>query len=485
VNVPVASGKIDKEPAMGNADAGGLRRRRVSSVWFLTVFAWPLALCVTGANAADWPRFGGPAANWISPETNLARTWPAEGPPVLWSIDVGEGFAGAAVAKGEVYLLDRKGNQQDVLRCLALDTGKELWRLAFDAPGSLPFNGSRSVPTIERNRVFAVSPFGQLYCVDRTGHQLRWTHHLVDEFKDPKIDREEAPRNRDETLARAQLPTWGLTQAPLIYRDTVIVAPQTQETGVVAYDQDTGKLRWRSGYIGRNWYSHVSPLLATLCGVDQVIMLAQPSDPEKSPDDAPPAIISSVDARTGEILWTNLTPAPYKIPISEPVSIGNDRIFITGGYGLGCLALQISRSGTAWKTSIAFHTRVAASHIQSPVFYRERIYLTSFKEHRGEKTGLVCLRPNGELVWQTGPETQFDSGPFLIANGMVFILHGKTGVLNLFELNDSGPTLLTKTKVLEAKEGKAWAPMALSDGKLILRDQRQMKCLDVRITKAK
>jgi hypothetical protein len=58
-------------------------------------------------------------------------------------------------------------------------------------------------------------------------------------------------------------------------------------------------------------------------------------------------------------------------------------------------------------------------------------------------------------------------------------------VLNLFELNDSGPTLLAKTRVLEAKEGKAWAPMALSDGKLILRDQHQMKCLDVRIMKAK
>ena len=76
---------------------------------------------------------------------------------------------------------------------------------------------------------------------------------------------------------------WGLTQAPLIYRDLVIVAPQTQKIGVVAYEQATGKVRWTSGYIGRNWYSHVSPYLATLCGVDQVIMLAQPSDPEKSP----------------------------------------------------------------------------------------------------------------------------------------------------------------------------------------------------------
>jgi outer membrane protein assembly factor BamB len=184
-------------------------------------------------------------------------------------------------------------------------------------------------------------------------------------------------------------------------------------------------------------------------------------------------------------LWTNLTPGPYKIPISEPVCIGNDQLFITGGYGLGCLALQVSHSGTAWKTAIAFRNRAAASHIQTPIFYRDRIYLTSFKEHRGEKTGLVCLRADGEPIWQTGPEIQFDSGPFLIADGMIFILHGKTGVLSLFELNDAGPKLLGKTKLLEAKDGKAWAPMALSQGKLVLRDQRQMKCLDVGIRNAR
>ena len=434
----------------------------------------------SAARAADWPRLGGPGGSGVSPETNLARTWPPDGPRVVWSTEVAAGFAGPAVYRGEAFLLDRVGDQQDVLRCLALSDGRELWRLAYPAPGTLPYNGSRNVPTVDEAYVFTVGPFGHMHCIDRVRHRVVWSRHLVDDFKDPAIDTAEPPANRQESLARAQLPTWGLTQAPLLYRDTVIVAPQTGKIGLVAFERATGKIRWTSGYIGRNWYSHVSPYLTTLDGVDQVIMLAQPSDPEKSPPDAPPAIISSVDATTGVILWTNLTPAPDKIPVAEPVRIAPDELFITGGFGLGCLGVRARHTGNRWDSQIVFHSRVAAGFIHSPIFYRDRIYLASFKEHRGALTGLVCLRPDGQPVWQTGPELQFDSGGYLIADGMVFVMHGKTGVLRLFELDDRGAKPLAEAKVLEAKGGQVWAPMALSDGKLLVRDQHQLKCLEVR-----
>jgi outer membrane protein assembly factor BamB len=397
-------------------------------------------------------------------------------------VEVAEGFAGAAIYGGQVFLLDRGGNQQDIIRCFALNTGTELWRVPYDAAGTLPYNGSRNVPSVDDKYVFTVGPFGHFHCIDRERHYILWEKHLVNDFKEPDEATPPAPGNRTESLARAQLPMWGMTQAPLLYRDTVIVGPQTQKTGLVAYEKATGKIRWTSEYIGRNWYSHVSPYLATLGGVDQVIMMAQPSDPEKSPEDAPPAIISSIDPGTGRILWKNQTPAPDKIPIAEPVQIAPDKLFITGGYGLGCLVVQVNHAnhaGAKWETSVLFHTRAVAAHIHSPVFYRNRIYVMSFKEHRGANTGLVCLRPDGEPVWQTGPDQQFDSGAFLIADGMAFVMHGKTGELSLFDLSDKGPQLLAKSKILGAKDGKVWAPMALSEGKLIVRDQHEMKCLEV------
>src|SRR5678816_3350162 len=106
------------------------------------------------SRAADWPRLGGPDAIGVSPETGLSRNWPTNGPAVLWSAEVGEGFAGPAICQGEVFLLDRVPNQRDVLRCFDLGTGSELWTVAYEAPGSLPYNGSRNVPTVDNNYIF-------------------------------------------------------------------------------------------------------------------------------------------------------------------------------------------------------------------------------------------------------------------------------------------------------------------------------------------
>jgi outer membrane protein assembly factor BamB len=442
-----------------------------------------LLLCLhllSSSFASDWPRFGGLGAAGFSDEKGLAHAFPPGGPPVLWTVDVSEGFAGPAIAGGELYLLDRVPAKQDLLRCLDLASGKELWTFSYEAEGTLPYRGSRNVPTLDGEYVFAVGPFGHFHCVDRRSHQLVWKAHLVDDFKGPHDSEENASLTREQKLARAQVPTWGFTQAPLLYRDTVIVAPQTQKTGLVAYERATGKIRWRSDYVGRNWYSHVSPYLTSLCGVEQVIMLAQPSDPEKSPAQAPPAIISSVDPATGRILWTTRTPGPHKIPIAQPLCVGVDRLFITGGLTFGCMMLKVSHEADRWGTELLYHNKRVAGFIHSPILYGDRIYVTSSRDQGGTRTGLVCLNTEGEPQWDTGSALQFESGGYLFADNLAYVMHGKTGELSLLGLSPSGYELLGTAKVLEAKGANVWAPIALSNGKLVVRDQHQMKCLDVR-----
>lgn len=447
----------------------------------LTIFSAFLWLCILAtSHAADWPRYGGPNCTGASLETNLAHAWPEAGPQVLWTVDVGEGYAGPVVRDGEVYLVDRVEDKQDLLRCLELASGRELWKVAWDAPGKYAENGSRSIPTVDEGVVFVAGPLGEFQCIDRKTHQIVWSKHLVNDFKDPEIDISQAPTNREDTLRRTQVPMWGITQAPLLYRDLVIVAPQTQKVGLVAYEKATGKVRWRSEYIGRNWYSHVSPYLAKFDGVDQVIMLAQPSDPEKSPDDAPPSNISSIDPKTGVILWKTQSPKPHKIPIPQPVQIGEDRLFITGGYNMGSFILQVSHTEGEWAVKLQAHNPKATPKLQSPVLYKGRIYLTCFKDQGGNQNGLVCLGLDGQPLWQTGLDLQFDSGGYLIADDLAFVLHGKTGVLYMLGLSDVGAKVLGRARVLEAKHGNVWAPLALADGKLLVRDQNQMKCLDVR-----
>jgi outer membrane protein assembly factor BamB len=444
-----------------------------------TAWVLVLALALFETRAADWPRLGGPNGSYISSENGLARAWPTNGPRSLWSVEVGKGFAGPAVYAGWVYLLDRPDSKQDVLRCLSLADGREEWRLAYEAPGMMTSNsGSRNVPTVDEQYIFAAGPFGQFHCVDRQRHTVVWAKHLVNDFKDPEIDRAEAPADRADQLDRAQVPAWGLTQAPLLYRDLVIVAPQTKKVGLVAYERTTGKIRWQSGYLGRNWYSHISPTLMRLGGVEQVIMLAQPSDPEKSPAKAPPAIISGTDIATGRILWTTKTPGPHKIPIAQPLQIGNDRLFITGGYGLGSLMLQVTLETNQWTTKILFRNQAVAAHIHSPVLYQDHIYVSSIKEQGASQTGLVCLELEGRALWQTGPALQLFDGALLFADGLALAMNGKNGRLSLLGISPAGFKSLAEARVLEGSN--IWAPMALSDGRLLVRDEGQLKCLDLR-----
>ncbi len=434
---------------------------------------------IAGAFADDWPQFQGPTRTGASMETGLLRKWDTGQPTVLWSVEVAGGFAGAAVRDHQVFLLDRIGEKEDVLRCFDLETGREVWNCAYDAPGTLPYDGTRQVPTVTERRVFVVGGFGHVTCFDRATHGIAWSHHLVEDFKDPAIDREEKPVSRLDHLARAQVPRWGVSQSPVLYRDMVIVAPQTQKVGLVAYDQNTGTICWKSGYVGRNWYSHVSPYLTVLDGVEQLIMIAQPSDPEKAPASAPPAIVSSIDPNTGRILWQTQTPCPYKIPIPQPLRIGDDRLLITGGYGVGCLFLRVHRSADQWAVEYS-RSNAVASHIQSPALHNSHIYVQSHKDHGGASAGLVCLDMNGRVCWETGARMQFDFGAFLLADGLIFAMHGKMGVLSLLEANPMAFKVLSQAKVVDGEDGNIWAPLALSDGKLIVRDQHKLRCLLVK-----
>ncbi len=96
-----------------------------------------VALSATVLAAADWPWIYGPLRDHTSDQKGLLRTWPADGPKVLWTVPMGAGFGGPAVSGGNVYLLDRDEEVGDKLRVLDLASGKELWTFAYDAPGGL------------------------------------------------------------------------------------------------------------------------------------------------------------------------------------------------------------------------------------------------------------------------------------------------------------------------------------------------------------
>jgi outer membrane protein assembly factor BamB len=114
-------------------------------------------VCMTSVFAENWPQYLGPNRNSLSAQKGILRSWPQNGPEVLWTVTpIGKGFGGPVVSAGKVYLLDRDDQVGDNLRCFDLSNGKELWNFAYNAPGSVMFPGSRSIPIVDGNNICVV-----------------------------------------------------------------------------------------------------------------------------------------------------------------------------------------------------------------------------------------------------------------------------------------------------------------------------------------
>jgi outer membrane protein assembly factor BamB len=354
---------------------------------------------------------------------------------------LGAGFAGPAVSAGQVFILDR-ADTKDILRCSGLADGKELWSFSYEAAGSFQIPGSRTTPTLTDKAAYIVGPLGHFHCVDRTTPQATWKKHLLDDFG-------------------GKLPTWAVSQSPLLYQDLVIVAPQSPTVGLAAFKSATGELVWKSEPIGP--LSYCSPTLARLADVDQAVMISAKGT------------VSGFALTDGRLLWQ------YKgwscgIPIASPVLIGDGRVFISGEYGAGSVMLRITAVDGKFSVQEVFKTQECMSQIHQALLYQGHLYANS----NGNKArdGFVCLDLDGKLLWKTGNSPNFERGSMLLAGGMIFAVNGLDGTLALFEPSPELLKPLASAKVLEGKQ--AWAPLALVDGKLLVRDQRQLKCFDVR-----
>lgn len=417
----------------------------------VTAAAVMMAVAAAGM-AGDWPCYLGPDQTSASAETGLLRSWPAEGPKLVWKAAMGAGFAGPIVAGGEVFILDRggeEGKEQDILRCLSLADGAEKWKAAYDAPGKVSFNGSRTAGAADEKYVFTIGLMGHLSCFDRQGKGLGWQKNILKEYD-------------------GAMPGWGVGQSPVLYGGSVIVAALGRKAGVVAFNKADGKELWKSEPIGTMQY--VSPTLAKIGGVDQVLIIAGPAERGGQ------AIVAGVSAADGKVLW-KYTGWKCGIPIAPPAHLGEGRVFVTGGYGAESVLLQVAKGDAgAFAVTETFRTKECGAQIHRPLFYKDHLYANSNDNKRSD--GLLCMDLTGKVLWKTGRDPYFERGGMLLADGLIFMVDSSQRSLYLIEPDPAGFKVLSSAKVLDTKE--AWCPLALSEGKLLIRDQATLKCLDVK-----
>jgi len=437
--------------------------------------------------AADWPQYLGPARNSTSPERGLLRSWPEKGPDVLWTVAVGIGYGGPVVKDGKVYLLDRDDKVGDNLRCLDLSSGKELWNFAYDAPGRVMFPGSRSVPILEGHHVYSCGPYGDLYCLDTDTHKPVWNKNVWTDFGGRRAGGSSGGLG---SRGAGSFPIWAITQCPLVYGDLLIVASQAPEAGVVAYDKLTGDLKWKTANLGNE--SYASPSVVKIDGRDHVVMVISSTNPIGNRG-LPQTLgnVVGIEPRTGEILW-KYDKWQCHISVPSAVDAGDNKVLVAGGYELGATMLKVAKMADgSYAATELFTTVEFGDQTKPPILYNGHFYAQYGTNAR--RDGLACMSMDGRVLWKTGRSPDFNKGSMILVDGLLLATDGRR-TLYLLEPDPSGFKALASAEVLgEGGTGSEndplasrvggstqnWAPLALSDGKLLIRDQRRLMCIKV------
>jgi len=389
-----------------------------------------------------WPQFRGAHRDGTSTESiSLMRLWGAGEPRELWGLELGEGYAGASVLKGRVYVMDYdRPKRQDALRCLSLANGQEIWRYEYPVAVKRNHGMSRTTPAVADNLVVAMGPKCQVVCLDPLSGDLRWGLDLVRQYG-------------------ATVPPWYAGQCPLIDNGAVILAPGGKDALLLRLDGLSGKELWKTSNPHGWKMTHSSVMPMELAGERMYVYCANSG-------------VVGVAARDGAILWET---TEWKISIAtvpSPLVLDNGRIFLSGGYNAGSLMLQVKRQGDRFVAQPLFTLapEIFGATQHTPIFYRDHIY--------GVRPDgkFVCLDLEGKAIWASDSGQQFGLGPFLIADGMIFAMND-SGLLRLIEATPEKYNLLAQAQILKGHE--SWGPMALAGGRLIARDLTRMVCLEV------
>jgi len=388
-----------------------------------------------------WPRFRGSNFDGISKvEIVPDTTWSEEGPRILWSIDVGEGYAGAAVMAGRVYLMDYdRENQSDVIRCLSLADGQDVWRYSYPVKVKRNHGMSRTVPSVTEKYIVTMGPKCHVTCLNPVTGKFKWMINLVKEFN-------------------TKVPPWYAGQCPLIEDDKVIIAPGGDSL-MIAVDCETGEVVWRSPNPNGWQMTHSSIMPMEFMGKRMYIYCASQG-------------VAGISADDGTILWETTDWKIRIANIASPVVAGDGLIFFSGGYNSGSMMLQLSMEGEQIASKHVFRLKpeVFGSPQHTPIFYNGYIYGV---RPDGQ---LTCLDLSGNVAWASTSSNKFGLGPYNIINDLIYVMND-SGILMLAKAVSSGFMQLAKAKILEGPD--SWGPMAIASNRLILRDMNRMVCIDI------
>ena len=395
------------------------------------------AVIVRGQSASvDWPQWRGPDRNGISKETGLLAQWPRSGPTVTWSAAMlGAGYGSMAVQGDRVWVQGMRNNQS-VVSSLNRADGKPVWvRILGPAGDNDRGPGPRSTPTIDGDRLYALSETGDLACLRTSDGMVVWQRNILKEF-------------------RAGNPYWLLSESPLVDGNLVVVTPGGRGAGIVALDKMSGKTVWTSKELS-DGAGYASPIIADVGGVRTIMNFTADAG-------------VGVRASDGKLMWRNTQPANGTANIATPV-YSDGKVFYTSSYGTGASLLGLKAAGNEVRAQEIYFTRDMKNHHGGVVLVNGYIY--GYND-----SILTCLEFNsGKVVWR---DRSVGKGAVTYADGHLYIL-SENNVVGLVEATPAG--YREKGRFSIADQGwPSWAHPVVSGGRLYVRNQGTLTSYDVR-----
>lgn len=466
----------------------------------------PLLILMTGSVWAaepatnDWPAFLGPGGFGISSETGLMKTWPAEGPPVVWEKSVGTGYSAPSIRGSKLVIHHRRRNE-DVVECLDALSGKVQWTHTYETNFRDPFgynNGPRASPVLTEKYCYTFGAQGKLFCLEMETGAVVWQRDTAQDWNVPDH-------------------FFGAGCSPILEGNLLIVMVGGQpNSGVVAFNAENGQTVWEA--VGQKTWdkistsdwpqskyrwtgeemivSYASPIATTIHGHRHLLCLTRHGLVSLDPKDGRERFAYWFRSRKHE-----------SVNAARPVVV-NDLVFLSAAYETGAALLRIGQDGKSFQ-EVWRDRRGMSSHWSTPIVYRDHVY--GFSGRHEEEAEFQCVElSTGKLRWETNgfdgkltdleliegtsqirdkrtgkpiPFPFFGRASKILVEDMLIVL-AERGSLSLVKPSSDKFQLISRCSV-KGINAPSWTAPVLVRGRLYLRDEDQLICLDLREPSAK
>ncbi len=428
------------------ADVGSLFRR---SRWSRTS---PIEVESSDHPGPGWPHRRGPSYDGISVETNLADSWPAEGPPLLWSQPCGRGYSGIVVVGNRLFTQSQSLTAQH-MECRDAGTGELVWRYRYGWPyepaGMYP--GPRATPTWHEGRVYFAGPDGQVGCLHSADGRRIWQINVNERFEGRGTG-------------------FGYSCSPLVEGGKVVLPVGGKAASVVALDAEDGSTVWASG---DEPASYCSALPIDFQGQRCVVAFLQNA-------------LAVFDLKTGSQLGVQVYSSRYDEHAAEPL-YREPFLMAASPFRAGAVCYRLDAAnppggeGTASSLNFApvWTNRKFSNDTASSVLVDGRIYGFDLRDaqakaQRPSRGTYKCLDfSTGEVLWETD---RVGHATAVAAQGKLFLLTD-AGELILARASPERFEELGRMRVFEGEI--CWTAPALDRGRLYLRSPTHLACIYV------